>query len=593
MNTVARRAMSVLVCVMIASTATAARTVGYLKLEGELPEREVMAPFLFAKPDKLTLRGLIGTLNGVAADPEMSGVVVRLVEPKLSLSRVEEIGAAFKRIRAAGKKVHLFTEIYDQSTVVLGSYADEVIVQSGGAVILTGVYMEEMFLADMLKWVGVTPDFVQIGDYKGAKEMFANSAPSPEWDQNVNQLLDSMYEHVRAHIKEGRGLNDQQLDAAMSEGLYMEPGDAVKFKIADAEVDRLSLDDHLKAAYGADFKWNLGLGAGGDEPDFARMGLFEAFAEIMKAVEDMSGGTVRDTIAVVHIDGPIMDGKSSNGSFLGGATVGSLTIREQLKKIEDDDFVKGVIVRVNSPGGSAIASENIWVGLRRLAEKTKKPVWVSVGSMAASGGYYIAVAGDKIYVNPSSIVGSIGVVGGKLALGGLYEKLHIHAVPRSRGPLGGIMSGLAPWTDAERGAITRSMKRTYDQFVDRVAKGRKGIDVSKTAEGRIFTGDKAIALKMADEIGGLDDAVVDMAASLGLPEDSYDVLDYPGPMTLAEMFENGLPFGAASPRVEAVETLRAAVGEQAWDAVADAMQALLQLREEPVLLAMPRVVIFR
>lgn len=465
--------------------------------------------------------------------------------------------------------------------------------QSGGAVIFTGVYMEEMFLADMLKWVGVTPDFVQIGDYKGAKEMYANSKPSPEWDQNLNQLLDSMYAHVRAHIKDGRGINDQQLDAAMSEGLYMDPADAVKFNLADAEVDRLSLDDHLKSAYGADFKWNLSLGAGGDEPDFARMGLFEAFAEIMKAVETMSGGTTRDTIAVVHIDGPIMDGKSSNGSFLSGASVGSLTIREQLKKIEDDDNVKGVIVRINSPGGSAIASENIWLGLRRIAEKTKKPVWVSVGSMAASGGYYIAVAGDKIYVNPSSIVGSIGVVGGKLAMGGLYEKLHINAVPRARGPLGAIMSGLSPWTDAERGAITRSMRRTYDQFVGRVTTGRKSIDIAKTAEGRIFTGDKAIALKMADEIGGLDTAVTDMAASLGLSDGAYDVLDYPEPMTLAEMFEDGLPFGAAAPRIEAIESLRAAVGVQAWDAVADAMQALMQLRDEPILLTMPRVVVFR
>jgi protease-4 len=581
------------VCSVVASTALAAQTVGYLKLDGELPERELMAPFLFGKSDTMTFRGLIETLDGVAADPALQGVVLRLAEPKLSLSRVEEVGAAFARIRAAGKKVHVFTEIYDQTAVVLGSYADEVIVQSGGAMMLTGVYMEEMFLADMLKWVGVEPDFVQIGDYKGAKEMFANSAPSPQWDQNVNQLLDSMYGHVRAHIKDGRGISDQQLDSAMSDGLFIEPTDAIKFGIADAEVDRLSLDDHLKAAYGADFKWDLGLGAGDDEPDFARMGLFEAFAEIMKAVESMSGGPTRDTIAVVHIDGPIMDGKSSNGSLLGGATVGSLTIREQLKKIEDDEHVKGVIVRINSPGGSAIASENIWLGLRRIAETTKKPVWVSVGSMAASGGYYIAVAGDKIYVNPSSIVGSIGVVGGKLAMGGLYDKLHINVVPRSRGPLASIMSGLAPWNDAERGAITRSMTRTYDQFVDRVKRGREGIEIAKTAEGRVFTGDKAIALKMADELGGLEKAVSDLASSLGLEEGQFDVMDYPPPMSLQEMFEDGLPFGAASPKLAAIETLRAAVGEESWDAVADAMTAMLQLRKEPVLLAMPRVVVFR
>lgn len=581
-----------LACSSLTSATLAGKQVGYLKLEGELPEREAMAPFLFAKPDSMTFRGVIDTLEAVASDPSLDGVVIRLVEPQLSLARAEELGAAFKHIRDAGKKVHVFTEIYDQPAIVLGSFADEVIIQSGGAAMFTGVYMEEIFLADMFKWIGVTPDFVQIGDYKGAKEMYAHSKPSPEWDQNINQLLDSMYAHMRDHVKAGREISDQEIDAAMSDGLFMDAADAVKFKIADAEVDRLGLDEYLEKHYGKGFSWDLGLGQSDDVPDLANMGLFEAFAEIMKAVESMQGGTVRDTIAVVHIDGPIMDGKSSRGSLLGGPSVGSLTIREHLKDIEDDANVKGVIVRINSPGGSAIASESIWLGLRRIAERTKKPVWVSVGDMAASGGYYIAVAGDKIYVNPSSIVGSIGVVGGKLAMGGLYEKLHINALPRSRGPLGAIMGGLSPWSETERALITRTMKQTYDLFTDRVTKGRKGIDLAKTAEGRLFTGDKAVALKMADSIGGLDEAVADMAGALNLPTGTFDVLDYPPPMSLAELFESG-PFGVAAPKIEAVETLRAAVGPRAWDTIADAMQALLQLRKEPVLLTMPRVLVFK
>lgn len=570
-----------------------AKTVGYLKVEGEIPERELVAPFLFAKPDKMTFRGLIETLEGVAADGSLDGIVLRLAAPRLSLSRVEEIGASVKRIRGAGKKVHLFTEIYDQSAVVLGSFADEVIVQAGGAVMLTGVYAEEMFLADTLKWIGITPDFVQIGDYKGAKEMYANASPSPEWDQNINQLLDSMYAHVRAHIKAGRGIDDAQLDAAMADGVLIDAGDAVKHKVADAEVDRLSLDEHLKAAYGADFKWDLTIGPSTDGPDFAKMGLFEAFGEIMKAVESMKGGTTRDTIAVVHIDGPIVDGKSEGGGLMGGPSVGSLTIREQLKKIEDDENVKGVIVRINSPGGSAIASESIWLGLRRVVEQAKKPVWVSVGSMAASGGYYIAVGGEKIYVNPSSIVGSIGVVGGKLALGGLYEKLHMNVVPRARGPMAGVMGALTPWSDAERALITRRMKETYDQFAGRVASGRQGIDLSKTAEGRLFTGDRAIGLKMADAIGGLEAAVADLATELGLAEGMYDVLDYPPPMSLQELFEKGMPFGASAPESAMLSAVRQALGEDAFEQVASALTALMQLRKEPVILAMPRVVVFR
>jgi protease-4 len=587
-----RLAAGLAVILSAAGAALAGPTVGYLKIEGELPERERLAPFLFAKPGTMTFRGVIETLEGVATDGALDGVVIRLVEPQLSLSRVEEMGEAMRAIRAAGKKVHVFTEIYDQSAVVLGSYADGVIVQSGGAVMFTGLYAEEMFLKDTLTWAGVTPDFVQIGDYKGAKEMFANAGPSPEWDQNFNQLLDSLYANMTRQVREGRGVTAEQLDAAMRDGLSMEPEAAVGHRLADGVCDRMNLDAELKEAYGGEFAWDLSLGPSSHAPDFASMGLFEAFAEIMRAVESLKGGPSRDTIAVLHIDGPIVDGKSTSGSLLGGASVGSLTIREKLKEIEEDDLVKGVIVRVNSPGGSAIASESIWLGLRRVAER--KPVWTSVGNMAASGGYYIAVAGDKIYVSPSSIVGSIGVVGGKLALAGLYEKLHIHVVPRVRGPMAGIFGALEPWTDVERAAITRSMKRTYEQFVSRVKAGRDGIDIAKTGEGRLFTGDKAIGLTMADMIGGLGVAIRDLAGELGLAEGSYDVLDYPRPMSLQEMLEEGFPgMGASADASAMVTLLRGALGDAAWSQVRDAVTAMLQLRKEPVLLAMPRAIVVR
>jgi protease-4 len=300
---------------------------------------------------------------------------------------------------------------------------------------------------------------------------------------------------------------------------------------------------------------------------------------------------VRDTIAVVHIDGPIVDGRSRAASVLGGASVGSLTIRESLKEIEDDPNVKGVIVRVNSPGGSAIASESIWLGLRRLAER--KPVWTSVGSMAASGGYYIAVAGERMYVNPSSIVGSIGVVGGKLALGGLYERFHVNVVARARGPMAGVFSSVAPWTDAERGAITRAMERTYEQFTRRVAAGRPGIDLAKTAEGRLFTGEASIGLKMADRVGGLAVAVRDMAESLGLSGGAFDVLDYPPPRTLGEMLEDGLPMAGASEGSPVERVGAEMLGDRAWRQVRDALGAMLELRREPVLVASPSVIVVR
>lgn len=575
--------------------ASAAQTVGYLQLKGELPEREQFTPlFAGADDEAKTLHEVIQTLHEVASEESgLSGVVIRLQNAQLGRAQIDEIGAAIGKVREAGKKVHVFTEIYSQSDLLLGSYADDVIVQKGGAVTLTGLYMEEMFLADMLRWVGASPDFVQIGDYKGAKEAYANSKPSPEWDQNINQLLDSMYETMTSRLMRGRGLNEAKLSAAMNDGMFMEPEDAVKHGLADRVLDRLELDEHLESIYGEDFAWDSDLAPDKDERSLESMSFFEAFAELMRAMEGTSRTPTRDTIAVVYIDGPIVDGESASSGLLGGASVGSLTIRKALKEIEDDDHIKGVVVRIVSPGGSAIASESIWLGLRRIAEISKKPVWTSVGDMAASGGYYIAVAGERIYLDPGSIVGSIGVVGGKFALGGVFEKLKINVVPRARGPLASIMGTLSEWSDAERDSITRSMKRTYELFTSRVKAGRPEIDLAATAEGRLFTGELAIERKMADKIGGLDAAITEMASTLGIEPGEYDVLDYPAPRGFEEMFKQFVPMGQASASAALVQPLRELVGEQAWNQIRAALTAMMQLRHEPVILASPRVLLLK
>lgn len=577
----------------LGATSHAGTTVGYLTIEGELPEREAMAPLWFAPADNMTLPALIRTINDAAADDDINALVLRLQSPALSLQRVEELGEAITRFRSTGKKVHLFGEIYDQPEVVLGSYCDDVIIQRGAAVTFTGLYMEEMFLKDALNWAGITPDFIQIGDYKGASEMYAQSAPTKAWDQNINQLLDGLYANMTRHVMDGRGLTTAELERAMSSGIFIEPEDAVRSGLADAAIDRLELDERMEQTYGEEFEWDLSLAPGGDAADFASMGFFEAFSTIMKSMESASRETTRDTIAVVHIDGPIMDGESSSGGFMSSPSVGSTTIREALAEIEDDRNIRGVIVRINSPGGSAIASESIWIGLRRIAEKGI-PVWASVGEMAASGGYYIAVASDKIYVNPSSIVGSIGVVGGKLALGGMWDKVHVNVVPRTRGPMAGVLGSLGPWNDAERAAVERSMKNVYEQFVERVRRGRKGIEIDETAEGRLFTGSHAIERKMADAIGGLETTIGAMASSLGLERSNIDVLDYPAPLTLEEILQGGFSLGASAaaehPLAEAIKPL---VGDHAWDALRDAASAITLLRKEPVLLVSPSILIFK
>jgi len=576
-----------------AASAGQPAAVGVIEIEGTPVERR--SPFAWLDPEAPpTLHELVEALGDAADRPDLDAVFVRLKDAAISQTQAEELGAALDKLRDAGKHVALYAYTHGMSSIQLGSHADQVLVQKGGAVSAPGLYMEEMFLADTLRWIGMEPDFVQIGDYKGASEMLANSEPSPEWDQNITQLLDSLYGNVTEQIREGRGLSFSELQAAMREVWMADAERAINAGLIDGAVDLPDLDalldDVLK---GDEITWRDDLietdGRSLDSSNPLMM-----FSWLMSQPEYTPD---RDTIAVVHIDGPIVDGDSTPAGLFGGGTVGSSTIRSILEELREDDLIRGVIVRVNSPGGSAIASEVIWQGLQRVREK--KPVWTSVGSMAASGGYYIGVGGEKIYVNPSSIVGSIGVVGGKIAMGGTYDSLKINVVGRSRGPMADIFASTKPWTDNQRSLIVDRMTEIYDLFTDRVKAGRPGIDLSETAEGRLFTGDKAVGLRMADELGGLDVAIEDMASGLGLIR--YDVMDYPGPKGLEEFFGEMFPTasgpagalagdGALASRIA---MLRELVGPEAWPGVQATLESLVRFRDEPVQLVLPRAIVVR
>jgi protease-4 len=566
--------------------------VAVVEIEGT-PTGQPMAMSLFAEQET-TLLELVETFDTLAFDDEFDGVVIRLKDAALGLTHVEELGAAIKRVREQGKRVHLIAENYGPSELMLGSFADEVILQHGGAVSLPGMYMEEMYLADTLKWAGVKAQLVQVGDYKGANEQMTRAEPSPQWDANINQLLDSMYANQRGMLASGRSMSQDELDKAMQTAWWADGQQAVDAGLIDAVVDLPQIRAHLGEQYGTtEVAWTPNpYEARGAGMDYSNP--FALFGQLMRP--QVTPRPTDPTIAVLHIQGVIVDGDSSlGGPFGGGPSVGSRTIRNAIEKIYKEDNVKGVVVRVDSPGGSAIASEVMWKGLTRLAEK--KPVWVSVGEMAASGGYYVLSAGQKVYVNPSSIVGSIGVVGGKYALGELMGRGKINVVSRARGPYAALMSTTEPWDDSQVNLIRTKMKETYDLFASRVSAGRPGIDLSQTAEGRLFTGDKAVGLKMADAIGGLDDAVNDLAAHVGVSPD--EVLHYPEPPSFEEMLENAFggfvraPGVAAQPRITGaavIEPFRAVLGDRRFEMFRDALNTAALLQDERVLLVSPRVI---
>jgi len=545
-------------------------------------------------PEDPTLPQLIEGLHELANSKRHQAVVIRLKDAALSETQIQELAAPLAEIRSAGTKVYVFGEAYGTSDLMFAAHADQVICQAGGDIQLSGLAMEEMYLADMFEWVGLKADMIQVGAYKGANEQMVNSKPSPEWDENINGLLDSMYNNIRQPILTGRKLTEAALDKAMEELWMGQAEDALRAGLIDHAIDFTALTAHVRADIGGAFDWDFNAISTGDAtpPDFSNP--FGAIGALMREPDVKPQS---ETIAILHVDGAIVDGDSSVGGFSGEATVGSRTLRNAMEDILAEPLIKGVIVRIDSPGGSATASEVMWQGLRRLAEK--KPVWVSVGSMAASGGYYLAVGGDRIYVNPSSVGGSIGVVGGKISMEALYGKMKVNIVTRTRGPRSDMFSG-APWNDSQRELVREQMTRTYEKFTSRVKAGRKGIDIDKVAAGRLFTGDRAIENGMADRIGGLDVAMDDMAKELGLSD--FEVMHYPSPRSLPDVISDMLGGTiAAAPSVaskEAINRTVAATGERllgvrTWKQIARQLDGMSQLRDEAVILMSPKAVIVK
>lgn len=586
--------VSILVLALHAAASPAQeKRIGWIVIDGPIAERPEPLAWLLGPDAPPTLRDMTASIEAAATRPDVPALVIHLKDFQSDLSQVLALGAAMDRVHDAGKTVHLFSENFGPMELLLGASADEVIMQRGGMVSFPGLYSEELYLADTLSLVGLQADLIQIGDYKGAADQMARNSASPEWSANIDALLDDLWAQMGERLRRGRRLSEAQWRQVLNRGWSADADLAIELGLVDAAIDVVELKDHVAAAAGTSrITQDLAPEGEGSALDFNN-----PFAVLAMLMQEPDHAPTRETIAVIHIDGPIVDGESTDAGLFGGATVGSRTIREALYDIEKEDLVKGVVVRIDSPGGSAIASEIIWQGLRRLAER--KPVFVSVGSMAASGGYYIAVGGDRIYVDPASIVGSIGVVGGKIVLGGLFEKIDLGVTVRGRGPHAALLSSTRPWDEAERALVRAEMQNIYDLFTKRVTQGRgERVDLAKIAEGRLFTGRQAVANGMADGVRDFDETIAALAAEVGVDEGEYDVMTWPGPRSLMEMLESMMPMLAApsvaSPASQLpTEAVRALIGEAAWESVRDALNALVLLRDRRVLLIAPRAIIVK
>ncbi len=566
-------------------------TVGWLVLSESL--REGPIPYAWVAPADAgpSLDGVLDQLQTVAKDDAYLGLVIYLDRPELSLTQVTAMIEQIKAIRDSGKTVMAFSEEYGTLDYILASACDLILLQHKGSVQLMGLSVEEMYLKGLLGKIGAEADLLQTGQFKGADEQLTRDGPSEAWSANMDSLMDDLYGGMLDRIAEGRNMTREQVEQIIADSWTMDDGDYLRRRVVDRLCDR-DLVDVTEIEFGDDFVWDDSMGEAG-----ATRNVNSPFALFQMLFQEPQQKTRRPTIAVIHARGPITSGDSTIGDGLFSSdSIGSRTILKVLDDVYEDENIKGAVIRLDSPGGSALASEVIWQAVRELGQE--KPVYISIGSMAASGGYYIACAADEIYIAPDSIVGSIGVVSGKIVFGGTYEKLGINIHRRSRGPLADMFNSVAPFTEEQRRMVRASMDKIYNLFVDRVKTGRgtRLPDVDAIDEGMLFTGRQAVKNGMADKLGNVDHAIRDLAGKLDLKDGQYDLMHLPSPISLQQYLSEA--FGVSSPAVDPqtltlLNVARSVMGDQAWRAVTQTLNGLMLLRTEPVLTLMPRAIVVR
>ncbi len=522
-----------------------------------------------------SLADLIRRIDEAAGDDDVDALVLRIEGTSLGRGKIHEIRQAVKRCRQAGKPVFAQLAMADAGDYLLASACDQIVMVPSGSLIMTGVRAEMTFYKGLFDKLGIHADMMQMGKYKGAAEPYTRSEMSPPLRESMEAVVDDIYDGLAETIAEDRGTEDHRVKTLIDEGVFM--ANAAR---RAGLVDQVLYADQLEGA----LKKHLDA----DEIDLVTRYRkkkidtdFSGITGLVKMMNLMFGGdkekepTDKEAkIAVVYAVGIIMPGKSTSSIF-GDEVLGSTTLVEALQKADKDENVKAIVLRIDSPGGSAVASDLIW----RETVRIEKPIVASMGDVAGSGGYYIAMGADTILAEPGTITGSIGVVSGKLALAGLYDKIGLSTEVISRGKVSGLLSSNDPWTAEERAAMTKILREIYGQFVGKAAQGRdmpRG-ELEKLAQGRIYTGRMAAANGLIDGVGTLADAVSAAKKAAGLkPKDKVKLMVLPKPRTIFEQL-----FGDA------------AMGEEMRTAMPGAAEAIGQaatlrrLFAEPTLMLMP------
>ncbi len=477
-----------------------------------------------------TVESIVNALHMAKVDSRIERV---LLEPTGFTSaywgKIQEIRDAVVDFRASGKPVYAFLQYGADRDYYLATAADKIFLMPSGSLAVNGVATYEVFLRGTLDKIGVYPDLHHIGDYKTATNTFTQTGYTPAHREMDASLTKSFYDEIVRVIAESR---HKDADAVRQ---IMDQGPLVPQAALDAGlIDGVAYEDEVSR----DLRVATGTAGNAAQIDADQYGL----------VDPTSLGLDKGPrVAVLYLNGEITDGTSGYDP-VNGPVVGSDTVAQYVREIRKDSSIRAIVLRIDSPGGSATASDEIWHELTLARhDNPNRPIVASMSDLAASGGYYVAVAAQAIVAQPGTLTGSIGIFGGKYVTGGLYEKLGANLDSTSQGRFAEMDSPARPYTPDEAKAVDAELHAFYAQFVQKVAdaRGRTPAQIDAVGQGRVWTGRQAVAQGLVDQVGGMDRAIALAKERAHIPATSgVQLVVYPPPKTFLELLSDTLNGGA-------------------------------------------------
>lgn len=488
-----------------------------LNLDGTLSQRSQDNLFNFLTGERNNesygLDDILSAIGKAKTNDDIKGIYIQATALEAGFASLKEIRDALLDFKETGKFIVAYSDAYTQGLYYLSSVADKILLNPYGMLEWKGLASSPIFIKDLLDKVGIETEIFRVGTYKSAIEMFTSTEMSEASREQEYAFVSSIWEQIKNDVAESRRLTVEELDKAADRMMDFRPAtECIEYGLADTLIYKNDVRDYLKQMVGVD-----------NEDDINVLSLKQMINIKKNVPKDKSG----NLIAIYYADGNIdMDSGMDSG-------IESQKVIRDLRKLQDNKDVKAVVLRVNSPGGSAYGSEQIWYAMNEL--KKEKPVIVSMGDYAASGGYYISCSADTIVAEPTTMTGSIGIFGILPNIKKLTDKIGIDFdVVKTNDYADFSMMMTRPMNEGEKGLMQMYVNRGYDLFISRCAEGR-GLDkeeIDKIAQGRIWTGTMAKELGLVDVLGGLDKAIEIAAEKAGVQ--SYTIINQPDKESILE-----------------------------------------------------------